>query len=187
MLSRTHDTQFGDLYQWQLSGILTRRPTFRPGRSSNEAGPPPRGPGMMAAAAQKLQTGHHAIKRGPRTTCGPGSRPSFDGLPGMPTSWDAQGFHCDQYQSQFLATLDGRPTLHRSLIKRGPDRHPWPRNDGRSRAESRKPDTTPSNEGRGRPAAQVRGPVLMGFRACRRHGRAGFYLRPVPVAAPGQS
>ncbi|HRV66610.1 MAG TPA: hypothetical protein P5074_09665, partial [Candidatus Nanopelagicales bacterium] len=74
---------------------------------------------------RKPQTGHHAIKRGPRTTCGPGSWPSFDGLPGMPTSWTRRGSTCDLYQSQLLASLDeAADVLTGSLIKRGPGRRP---------------------------------------------------------------
>ena len=38
---------------------------------------------------------------------------------------DAQGFHCDQYQSQLLASYDeAADVLTGSLIKRGPGRHP---------------------------------------------------------------
>ena len=68
---------------------------------------------MMAAAAQKPQTGlpRHQTRAAGR----PAARvrwPSFDGLCGHADVMDAQGFHCDQYQSQSLATLDeARPTF----------------------------------------------------------------------------
>ena len=115
----------------------------RGGRRSDQvahqtrAGPPPGGPGMMAAAAQKAANRTQSHQTRAADDLRPRFVAQFDGLPGMPTSWTRRVLPATSASRSSWPVTTRRPTfLTGRSSNEGRAATPWPRNDGRSRAKA---------------------------------------------------